>query len=212
LERFERDLEILVEKLRSGLNRREERTLTRLKDRLLLLRKKNLVKINHSVMELVLAKYLIKKGYQIELEHPLDETLVCDLYGVKGLGTLVVEIETGFVPPEHALDPIGYIRVRVASKIIRYSNYANKFGLGTPPQFLLQIPTPFTKPPRYRSEKELRELKEQCDSYYQHPPVTLKEILNANLHSVYIIQVDDGRVVEMDPWTYIEKCSGALTE
>jgi len=91
LERFERDLEILVEKLRSGLNRREERTLTRLKDRLLLLRKKNLVKINHSVMELVLAKYLIKKGYQIELEHPLDETLVCDLYGVKGLGTLVVE-------------------------------------------------------------------------------------------------------------------------
>jgi hypothetical protein len=52
----------------------------------------NLVKINHSVMELVCAKSLIKMDYDAQVEHKLSDILVCDFYGVKGEGSFIVEI------------------------------------------------------------------------------------------------------------------------
>ena len=103
--------------------------LTVLKDWLIKLQRENVVKINHSVMELVCAKYLIQKGYDVQLEYPLNELLTCDLYAIKGLGNEIVEIETGFIPPENALAPLTYTSARLASKIIRYSSFAGKFTL-----------------------------------------------------------------------------------
>jgi hypothetical protein len=32
--------------------------------------------------------------------------LVCDLFAKKGDGDTIIEIETGFTPPDHALDTI----------------------------------------------------------------------------------------------------------
>ncbi len=57
-----------------------------LKNCLVSLRKENIVKINHSVMELGCAKYLVEKGYEVQIEHILNEILTCDLYATKGLG------------------------------------------------------------------------------------------------------------------------------
>ena len=37
-----------------------------------------------------------------------------------------------------------------------------------------------------------------CDKYYKNPPVTEDEILNGRLHITYIINIDAGKVVEMD--------------
>ncbi len=199
---FERDVDLLLAKLRSGLDKDVEEKLDTLRDRLVQLRRQNVVKINHTVMELVCAKHLILKGYDVDVERLINGGLTCDLYGVKGYGKLILEVETGFVPPQHALDPLTYSRARIASKIARYSNYADKFVLGTPPHYIMQIPPAFTKAPRYRSLEELEEIKSLCDLYYKNPPVSLNEIKNARLHSIYIIDVETLTTHEMDPGSY----------
>jgi len=204
IEKFEEDLEFLLSKLSQDMQVEAKEKLKRLKDQLVQLHRANLVKINHSVMELVCAKQLISKEYNVEVEHQLDGELTCDLFAVKGYGTLIVEIETGFIPPEHALDPSAYNSARIASKIIRYSNYAGKFALGIPPHYILQIPQVFTVPPRQRALENLKDIKNLCDLYYQNPPVGLEEVKNARLHVVYIIDVDSVTVHEVEPETYLK--------
>ena len=204
IEKFEGDLEFLLSKLSQDMQGEAKEKLSRLKDGLVQLHKANLVKINHSVMELVCAKHLISKEYNVEVEHQLDGELTCDLFAVKGYGTLIAEIETGFIPPEHALDPTSYNSARIASKIIRYSNHAGKFALGIPPHFILQIPQVFTVPRQQRALENLKIIKNLCDLYYQNPPVDLDEVKNARLHVVYVIDVDNAAVQEVDPETYVK--------
>ena len=204
VERFEKDLDFLAEKLCKGEDGQVSRKIMGLRDRLVSLHRSNLVKINHSVMELVCAKYLILAGYDVDLERILD-SLSCDIYALKGLGRLIIEVETGFVPPEHALDPSIYSQARVASKITRYSGYAEKFGLAVPPHYSMQIHPILIKPPRDRREEDIKEVKALCDLYYSNPPVSFEEIRNARIHTVYILDVENGTVKETEPATYAEK-------
>ena len=206
MNKFDRDLEILSAKLNKDTDKESQKKLNVLKDKLIRMHDENVVKINHSVMEMVCAKHLILKGYEVDIERPVDG-LICDLYGVKGLGSHIVEIETGFIPPSHALDPTDYRKSRIASKIIRYGNHSEKFALGVPPYYLLQIPDSLVKPPRARKKEELKYLKTVCDKYYKNPPVSLEEIRNARIHTIYIIDVDDVAIREVDPVTYLEKRS-----
>jgi len=204
-EKFEEDLNLLLSKLAQNASNETGRKLSELKERLIQLHRENVVKINHSVMELVCAKQLVEKGYEVQVEHQLDGELICDLFALKGLGTLIVEIETGFVPPDHALDPSSYIAARIASKIIRYSSYAGKFALGVPPHYILQFPSTFTQPSRGRKPEDLRKIKALCDLYYQNPPVSLKEIKDARIHVVYVVDVDEAAVREVEPETYVQR-------
>jgi hypothetical protein len=206
MNKFDRDLEILSAKLNIDTNQETRVKLDSLKEKLIKMHNENVVKINHSVMELVCAKHLILKGYEVDIERPVDG-LICDLYGVKGFGSHIVEIETGFIPPSHALDPANYRKSRIASKIIRYGNHSEKFALGVPPYYLLQIPDILVKPPRSRTKENLKYLKTLCDRYYTNPPVTLDEIRNARIHTIYIIDVDGTAIKEVDPATYLQKRS-----
>src|SRR3990170_1180411 len=203
--RFEQDLSTLMCRLTADMADEACTKLDELKDWLLKLQKENVVKINHSVMELVCAKYLILKGYDVKLEYALNEILTCDLYTTKGYGNLIVEIETGFIPPEHALYPLTYTSARLASKIIRYSSFAGKFALGVPPHYVLPFPQALARPPRRRTSREIELIKKLCDMYYQNPPVTEEEIRNARIHEIYVIDVDRVRVQEMDPEAYMKR-------
>jgi len=206
MEKFKRDLEILSTRLNSDTDEEVQKKLNVLKDKLIRLHEENVVKINHSVMELVCAKHLILKGYEVDIERPVDG-LICDLYGVKGLGSHIVEVETGFIPPSHALDPANYRKSRIASKIIRYGNHSDKFALGVPPYYMLQIPDILVKPPRARTKEDLKYLKTLCDLYYKNPPVSLDEIRNSRIHVIYMIDVDETAIKEVDPATYLKKRS-----
>ena len=123
---------------------------------------------------------------------------------MKGYGNLIVEIETGFIPPEHALFPLTYTSARLASKIIRYSSFAGKFALGMPPHYILPFPRALAKPPRKRNTEEIEAIKKLCDKYYQNPPVTEEEICNARIQEIYIIDVDQAKVQEIDPEAYMK--------
>jgi len=174
------------------------------KFRLIELYKRNIVKINHSAMELVCARHLIRYGYAVDVERQLNDILICDLYATKGEGEAILEIETGFIPPEHALDPLSYYSARVASKIARYSKFANQFVLATPPVSVLPIPKIFRRPPRDRTRDDIKKVKELCDRYYRNPPISFSEILNGRLHIIYIINIDQGKVTEMDVDSYVD--------
>ena len=204
MNKFDRDLEILSAKLNKDTDKEAQKKLNFLKDKLIRMHDENVVKINHSVMEMVCAKHLILKGYEVDLERPVDG-LICDLYGVKGLGSHIVEVETGFIPPSHALDPANYRKSRIASKITRYGNHSDKFALGVPPYYMLQIPDILVKPPRDRTVEDLKYLKTLCDLYYRNPPVSLDKIRNARIHIIYIIDVDEVAIREVDPATYLKK-------
>jgi hypothetical protein len=204
-ERFGEDLATLMARLTVGVEKHVENKLNMLRDWLLNLQRENVVKINHSVMELVCAKHLILKGYEVQLEYPLSDVLTCDLYSIKGYGNLIVEIETGFIPPEHALDPLTYTSARLASKIIRYSSYAGKFALGMPPHYILPFPRALAKAPRKRTTKEIENVRNLCDSYYKNPPVTEEEIRNARIQEIYMIDVDQTKVREIDPEAYMRR-------
>jgi hypothetical protein len=204
MNKFNRDIELLLTRLNDDLDKETKKKMNVLRDKLVHMHEKNIVKINHSVMEMVCAKHMLLKDYEVDIERPVDG-LICDLYGVKGLGTHIVEVETGFIPPRHALNPINYRRSRIASKIIRYGNHSDKFALGVPPYYMLQIPDTLVKPPRVRTPEDLKDLKTLCDLYYKNPPVSLEEIRNARIHIIYIIDVDEMTTREVNPVTYQKK-------
>ncbi len=208
LERFTADVTNLAAKMTVGESEEIMLRMDFVKSRLIELYKRNVVKINHSAMELVCARHLIRYDYAVDVERQLNDILICDLYATKGDGEAIVEIETGFIPPEHALDPLSYYSARVASKIARYSKFANQFVLATPPVSVLPIPKLFRRPPRDRGRDEIMRVKELCDRYYRNPPVSFNEILNSHLHMIYIINVDQGKVTEMDIDSYFDAVEG----
>ena len=211
IERFTADVTNLADKMTTGEPAEITKRMDFVKFRLIELYKRNIVKINHSAMELVCARHLIRYGYAVDVERQLNDILICDLYATKGDGEAIVEIETGFIPPEHALDPLSYYSARVASKIARYSKFANQFVLATPPVSVLPIPRIFRRPPRDRAREDIIQVKELCDSFYRNPPVSFSEILNSHLHMVYIINVDQGKVTEMDVDSYFDAVEGMIT-
>jgi hypothetical protein len=204
VERFTADVTSLSDKMTTGEPADIIKRMDFVKFRLIELYKRNIVKINHSAMELVCARHLIRYGYAVDVERQLNDILICDLYATKGEGEAIVEIETGFIPPEHALDPLSYYSARVASKIARYSKFANQFVLATPPVSVLPIPRIFRRPPRDRAREDIINVKGLCDKFYRNPPVSFGEILNSRLHMVYIINVDQGKVTEMDVDSYFD--------
>ena len=203
-EKFESDLGSLLSRLLPDEKDLAFEKLDAIKAKLVEMHTQNLVKINHSAMEIICAKDLILRGYDVDVEHGLEEALVCDLLGTKGGGRAIIEIETGFVPPEHALDPTAFCSAKIASKIARYSRFADKFSLASPLYQVLPIPSLFLKPPRVREQEEVAEIKGLCDRYYDNPPIALKAIATGRLHSLFFIDVDKGTLREVDPEAYEE--------
>jgi len=203
--KFEEDIGTLMTRLRVRTSGSTTLKLDRLAERLTELKEQNMLKINHSVIEMVIAKHLIERGYEVKLEEEVDGSLTCDVHATKGLGVTIVEVETGYVPPSHALDPVDYIRARISSKIARYSSYCHKFILASPPHYIMPIPEVLIKPPRSRREVEVSKVKEYCDLYYSNPPVSKEEIINSRVHSVFIVDVDRMSIKENDPVDYFKK-------
>ena len=193
---FAKDLETVTRKATSRYGVEVVEKASEVRERLLSLWEKKLIKSNHSIMEYVVSLYLISKGYDVHVEYPLGEDLVCDIYAVGGGRSLIVEIETGFVPPSNASDPISYRLAREVSKIVRYSPYADRFALATPPFHILQIPRIFLDSPTERGEKELAELKGLLDMYYREPPLSIEDLKKAKIDYVLIVNVDSVSVFQ----------------
>jgi len=204
VEKFTDDVYAIAQRLSEGKPAEVKARINYVREKLIELYQKNLVKINHSVLEIICASNLISQGYSIDIEKPLSDSLVCDVFATKGDGTFIMEIETGFTPPDHALDTIDYYVARIASKIARYSKYCAKFGLATPVVGILPVPKLFLKSPGERTVDEIKKIKALCDRFYKNPQIDYDDILNARLHSIYLINIDKGFAKQLDPCSYLE--------
>ena len=204
VEKFTDDIYTIAQRLSKGQSEEIKSKINYVRERLVELYTQNLVKINHSVLEIICASNLISQGYSVDIERHLSDNLVCDVFATKGDGMFIMEIETGFTPPDHALDTIDYYVARIASKIARYSKHCSKFALATPVVGILPIPKLFLKPPSERSANELKKIKTLCDRFYKNPPIDSDDILNARLHSIYLINIDKGFAKQLDPCSYLE--------
>ena len=210
LEKFRNDVYDMTEKLSKNLKENDVPKLNYVRQQLIEMYQKNLVKINHSILELICASNLISRGYAVEVEKEVSDILVCDIFAKKGGGDTIIEIETGFTPPDHAMDTVDYIAARIMSKISRYSQFCTKFSLATPVIGILPISKIFLLPPNARKKEDINKVKEICDRYYKNPPITYDDILNAHLHSIYLINIDKGFAKELDPLGYVDLTQSLL--
>ncbi|TFG34609.1 hypothetical protein EU527_02575 [Candidatus Thorarchaeota archaeon] len=226
--RFIKDIDILFDKIKPYTSQDVMSKLLQIRERFIHLSKKRLVKINHSIMQLLCAKYLIENGYRVEIEYPLNGgVLVADIFGVRerilgfeedprdaflsemhGISedeeTLVLEVETGYVPPKGALNPGQYRLTRIASKIARYAGFSHKFSLATPHYHVLQIPKVMLDPVGHRDKNELSNLKALCDAQYFSPPILFDELATSEIQGIFVVNVDAIKVLEVDPQYYRE--------
>jgi len=210
LEKFRNDVYDMTENLSKNLKENDLPKLNYVRQQLIEMYQKNLVKINHSILELICASNLISNGYAVEVEKDVSDILVCDIFAKKGGGNTIIEIETGFTPPEHAMDTVDYYAARIMSKIARYSKHCSKFSLATPVTGILPIPQIFLLPPNARKKEDVNKIKELCDRYYKNPPIKYDDILNAHLHSIYLINIDKGFAKEVDPHGYVDLTKNLL--
>ena len=204
VEKFQDDVYAITELLSKNLSPDLMPKLNSVRQNLIESYKKNLVKINHSVLELICAAELISHGFTVDVEKSISEILICDLFGKKNDDSAIIEIETGFTPPEHALDTVDYYAARIISKIARYSKYCGKFSLATPVVNILPISEIFLLPPNARNIDDVKKLKKLCDRFYKNPKINLEDIQNAHIHSVYLINTDKGFAKELDPELYLQ--------
>jgi len=204
VEKFRDDVYAISELLSIRLDENQKPKLNFVRQKLIDLYSENLVKINHSVLELICSSELISHGYNVDVEKPVSDILVCDLFASKGDGETIVEIETGFTPPEHALDTVDYYAARIVSKIARYSQHCGKFSLATPVVNVLPISELFLLPPRARKNDDVVRLKNLCDRFYKSPKIEFDDIQNAHIHSIYLINTDKGFAKELDPEAYLQ--------
>ena len=210
VEKFRNDVYEMTEKLSKNIKEHDMPKLNYVRQQLIEMYQKNLVKINHSILELICASNLISRGYAVEVEKDVSEILVCDIFAKKGGGNTIIEIETGFTPPEHAMDTVDYYAARIMSKISRYSQHCSKFSLATPVIGILPLSKIFLLPPNARKKEDVQKIKELCDRYYKNPPIEYDDILNAHLHSIYLINIDKGFAKELDPQGYMDLTENLL--
>ncbi len=212
VEKFKDDVYVITDRLATSLQKDDVPKLNYVRQRLIDLYQQNLVKINHSVLELICAANLISNGCIVDVEKPLTNSLVCDIYAKKDDQISIIEIETGFTPPEHALDTIDYYTSRIVSKVARYSKYCTKFSLATPVIGLLPINKIFLNQSALRPENEIKKVKSLCDRFYKNPPIAYDDIANAKLNSVYLINIDKNFAKEIDPNAYSELTTSILAK
>ena len=204
LEKFRDDVFKITDQLSERLTDEQVTKLGFVRERLVELYQQNLVKINHSVLEIICASELIRHGYVVNVEERLSDILVCDIFATKGDGSIIIEIETGFTPPAHALNTVDYYAARIMSKIARYSKYCSKFCLATPVVGVLPIPSIFLIPPLARNLNDVKKNQVICNRFYKNPAIEFDSILNAHLHSIYLINTDKMFAKQLDPQNYVD--------
>ena len=204
LEKFRDDVFKITDQLSERLTDEQIKKLSFVRGRLVELYQQNLVKINHSILEIICASELIRHGYLVNVEERLSDILVCDIFASKGDGSVIIEIETGFTPPAHALNTVDYYAARIMSKIARYSKYCSKFCLATPVVGVLPIPSIFLIPPLARNLNDVKKNQVICNRFYKNPAIEFDSILNAHLHSIYLINTDKVFAKQLDPQNYVD--------
>lgn len=163
------------------------------------LNRRRSISVNHSVMEILVASHLLKEGFEdVDVESNING-VVADVIAYKNGERTIVEIETGFTPAEHSIDPVDYLKARIASKIARYSIHSDHFILAYPVYYIPPIPPTLLKDPHERDVDELIRLRELINSYYSNPPIEMIDLARARVDGIYILNIDKYKIYSLHP-------------
>jgi len=69
---------------------------------------------------------------------------------------------------------------------------------------LLPIPSIFLIPPLARNPNDVKKNQAFCNRFYKKPPIEFDSILNAHLHSIYLINTDKVFAKQLEPQNYVD--------
>lgn len=113
----------------------------------------------HAILQLIMAVKLHKMGFDVSVEEDLPSGFRADVYGEGPCCTIVVEVETGYVPQEWLLRPEEFMMYRLAYKATAYSGDADIFIPAFPGHYRIPVPEPLLKPVEERSERDVALIK-----------------------------------------------------
>lgn len=148
----------------------------------------------HAVMQFTLALVLYSEGYDVWVEYELPGGLVADLYAEGPPGSVVVEVETGYVDPSMLHSPSSYLESKIALKAAQYSGHADLFVLAAPAYVELPIPR---LPPA--SEAEAQRLARLIEVYQGRPAERILEHLRGARIDLVVSVDPEGPSVEPHP-------------
>lgn len=91
-------------------------------------------------MQLIIAEKLRELGFDVAVEHQIDDVHIADIYA-QGYGkSMIIEVETGYLPPMFINRAEEYMEAKIAVKALKYSCAADEFYIATPSYLRLPIP------------------------------------------------------------------------
>ena len=126
------------------------------------------------------------------------EKVVCD--NPIGLDQVHIEAIKAIVGPDNVTQD-GYSRVKYSSGMTMIEvNTLRKKGNESVADIVVHP----------RDKEDVQRIKDLCDRYYKNPPIEYDDILNAHLHSIYLINIDKGFAKELDPQGYVDLTNDLL--
>ncbi len=120
----------------------------------LLERKLSKVSRLHAAVQVIVAQRLSEQGFVVSLEHEIDRVHVADVLAYNDTKSLIVEVETGYLPPMFISCAEDYIEAKLALKALKYSCSVDEFYIAMPSYMRLPIPRALTGQLRNRDELE----------------------------------------------------------
>lgn len=113
----------------------------------------------HAILQLLAAAKLHSKGFDVSVEEDLPSGFRADVYGEGPCCSVVIEVETGYVPQEWLLRPEEFMMYRLAYKAAAYSGDVSVFIAAFPSHFRVPIPEPLLRPVEERDERDVAIIK-----------------------------------------------------
>ncbi|MCE4599634.1 MAG: hypothetical protein F7C81_05495, partial [Desulfurococcales archaeon] len=94
----------------------------------------------HVILQYIMSAYLYNRGYDVYVEEDIGKGYKADIYAEAPWESLIVEVETGYIPPSRHLDFEDYLIGKIIYKTLVYSQYADKFSIAIPSHLNIRFP------------------------------------------------------------------------
>ena len=163
-------------------------------DRLVKLYRRRGLARYHALLQYIMASKLYTEGYDVEVEWEVGGGYRADVYGEAPWGTVIIEVETGFIPPGVLLEASSYLQARIIYKAAMYSRAADSFALAVPYSMNIEdiAPSWLFKEPGSRLV-EYREVLNLVSRYF-NGPLTLNDLEEARIDVIYLVRLSNSGV------------------
>jgi len=119
----------------------------------------------HALLQFIVAMDLYSRGFDVSVEEPVDGGFKADVYAEGPQGSVIVEIETGYVPPDKVRVLEEFLEAKVAFKAVAYSPYADLFIVAAPSHVRLLVAPELLKPVEDRDILDVMVIRDLASRY-----------------------------------------------